>query len=60
MIREPAQGSFKKGPLANNGLIDFAQSWAILIKNPIRYMAKRKRGVASHFWANQMHVKMLI
>jgi hypothetical protein len=23
-------------------------------------MVKRKRGVASHFWAHKMHVKMLI
>ena len=28
-------------------------------KNPIRFMAKRKRGVASHFWAHKIHVKEL-
>jgi len=50
----------KEGPLTKNGPIDFAQSWAIHMKNPIRLMAKRKRGVASHFWAHKMHVKMLI
>jgi hypothetical protein len=29
-------------------------------KNPIIFIAKRKRGVASHFWACKMYVKMLI
>jgi hypothetical protein len=29
-------------------------------KNPIRFMVKRKRGVASHFWPHKMHVKELI
>ena len=29
-------------------------------KNPIRFIVKRKRGVASLFWAHKMHVKMLI
>jgi hypothetical protein len=43
----------KKGP------IDFAQSLAFSIKNPIRFMAKRKMGVTSHFLAHKMHVKAL-
>jgi hypothetical protein len=46
--------------LTKNGSIDFAQSWAIYIKNPIRFIVKRKKGVASHFWAHKMHIKMLI
>ena len=29
-------------------------------KNPIRFMVKRKKGVASHFWAHKIHVKELI
>jgi len=53
--------AIKEGPLTKNGPIDFAQSWAIhMKKSKIRYMVKRKRGVASHFWAHKMHVKMLI
>jgi len=31
-----------------------------ILKNPIRFMAMRKKGVASHFWAHKIHVKMLI
>ena len=50
----------KEGPLTKNGPIDFAQSLAIYMKNPITFMAKRKRGVASHFWAHKIHVKELI
>jgi hypothetical protein len=53
--------TIKEGPLKKNGPIDFAQSWAIYTwKNPIRFMVKRKRGVASHFWTHKMHVKELI
>jgi hypothetical protein len=43
----------KEGPLTKNGPIDFAESWAIHMKNPIRFMA-------SHFWAHKMHAKELI
>jgi hypothetical protein len=46
--------------MTKNGPIDFAQSWSVYLKNPIRFMAKRKRGVTSHFWAHKMHVKELI
>jgi hypothetical protein len=42
--------AIKEGrPLTKNGLIDFAQSWAIHMKKS--NMAERKRGVASNFWA---------
>jgi hypothetical protein len=34
----------KEGPLTKNSPIDFAQSWAIYMKNPSRFMVKRKRG----------------
>jgi hypothetical protein len=51
--------TFKEGPLTKNGPIDFAQSWAIHKKNPIKFMAKRKKGVTRHFWAHKMHVKEL-
>jgi len=43
------ESCFKEVLMTKNGPIDFAQSWAIYIKNPIRFMAKRKRGVALLF-----------
>ena len=47
----------KEGLLAK---IDFGQSWAIFMKNPITFKARRKMEVvASHFWAHNMHVKEL-
>jgi hypothetical protein len=53
--------NFKEGPLTKNGPIDFVlKVGQSTEKNPIRFMVKRKRGVASHFWAHKMHVKMLI
>jgi hypothetical protein len=44
--------------MTKNGPNDFAQGWAIYMKNPIRFMAKRKMGVTRHFWALKMHVKI--
>jgi hypothetical protein len=48
------------GTPTKNGPIDFSPSLAIRMKNPIRFMVKKKRGVALHFWAHKMHVKELI
>jgi hypothetical protein len=53
--------NLKEGPPTKNGPIDFNQSfWQYKWNNPIRFMVKRKRGVAPHFWAHKMHVKDLI
>jgi hypothetical protein len=49
----------KEGLMTKNGPIDFAQSLAIFMKNPIRFMAKGKWEVALHFLAHKMHVKEL-
>lgn len=43
--------TFKEGLMAKNDLMNFAQSFAIVMKNPIRSTVKRKRGEALHFWA---------
>ena len=47
-VRNRDHNHFKEGLLTKNGLIDFAQIWAI------RLTARRKMGVASHFWAHKI------
>jgi hypothetical protein len=46
--------------MKKTGQLDFLQNWAIYMKNPIKFVLKRKKGVTSHFWANKMHVKELM
>jgi hypothetical protein len=48
-LRKHLNGCLKEVLMTKNGPIDFAQSWAAYKKNPIRFMAKRKWGVAPHF-----------